>query len=91
MRLRCGDSDGALRSLRSKGWAEPVQLVSEPTTPTQPAVGPDLNPAQREALEQMLSGGDGFRPVLLEGVTGSGKTEVYLAAIEQVSVFKMDS
>ncbi len=80
--LRCGDCAGVLRSLRDKGWAEPVQLVSQPSMPPQPAAGPDLNPAQREALEQMLDDGDGFQPVLLDGVTGSGKTEVYLALAE---------
>ncbi|MBN9420547.1 primosomal protein N' [bacterium SCN 62-11] len=40
----------------------------------------DLNPAQCSALESMVGPGT----VLLEGVTGSGKTEVYLAAVERV-------
>ncbi len=42
----------------------------------------ELNAMQREALE-LISGGTGTppRPVLLHGVTGSGKTEVYLQAI----------
>lgn len=39
-----------------------------------------LNTAQQLALEAM----DGPGTVLLEGVTGSGKTEVYLAAVERV-------
>ncbi|MBX3166545.1 MAG: primosomal protein N' [Candidatus Eremiobacteraeota bacterium] len=38
-----------------------------------------LNEAQREALEKMDRPGT----LLLEGVTGSGKTEVYLAAVER--------
>lgn len=39
-----------------------------------------LNPEQTEAVQRILSGGT----TLLEGVTGSGKTEVYLHAIEHV-------
>jgi primosomal protein N' (replication factor Y) len=34
-------------------------------------------------LEQAVRGG-GFKPYLLHGVTGSGKTEIYLRAIEEV-------
>ncbi len=41
-----------------------------------------LNDEQKHALEQ-VNAGDGFRVLLLEGVTGSGKTEVYLQAIER--------
>jgi primosomal protein N' (replication factor Y) len=36
-----------------------------------------------ERLAPALSG-DGFAPFLIHGVTGSGKTEVYLSAIEQI-------
>ena len=35
------------------------------------------------ALTPFLEG-DGFAPILIHGVTGSGKTEIYLKAIEQV-------
>ena len=45
--------------------------------------GPELNDAQREALHQ-LRDGTGFRVALLDGVTGSGKTEVYLHRIRDV-------
>jgi len=37
--------------------------------------------AQKEAIAHVLAGRDRFHPVLLEGVTGSGKTEVYLQLI----------
>jgi len=36
------------------------------------------NDAQAEAIRACLEGRDRFHPVLLQGVTGSGKTEVYL-------------
>jgi primosomal protein N' (replication factor Y) len=44
---------------------------------------PTLNPAQQEAADA-IGGADGFTPLLLWGVTGSGKTEVYLQACAQV-------
>lgn len=44
---------------------------------------PTLNPAQQEAANA-IGGADGFTPLLLWGVTGSGKTEVYLQACAQV-------
>lgn len=45
--------------------------------------GPELNADQKEAVARILAA-DGFSPVLLYGVTGSGKTEVYLHVFEQV-------
>ena len=50
-----------------------------------PLVSHTLNPAQHLALQEIsvsLSDG-GFRPCLLHGVTGSGKTAVYLAAMQR--------
>ncbi len=43
--------------------------------------GPTLTEAQAEALRACRAGSDRFHPVLLHGVTGSGKTEVYLQLI----------
>ena len=45
---------------------------------------PELNPAQDTAVKTILEQRQSFSVSLLEGVTGSGKTEVYLRVIEQV-------
>ena len=51
--------------------------------PAQADQPPALNDAQQAAVET-LAALNGFKPVLLYGVTGSGKTEVYLRAAERV-------
>ncbi|MRW90336.1 primosomal protein N' [Duganella sp. FT80W] len=48
-----------------------------------PANMPQLNASQQVAADA-IGGAQGFKPTLLYGVTGSGKTEVYLQACAQV-------
>ncbi|MFL6660038.1 MAG: primosomal protein N' [Massilia sp.] len=49
----------------------------------QPVDMPQLNPAQQQAADA-IGGAQGYQAMLLYGVTGSGKTEVYLQACAQV-------
>jgi primosomal protein N' (replication factor Y) (superfamily II helicase) len=68
-----------LHKAESAGWIERVAPVPAPLPA---ALVPQPTPEQAAALTQLASPADGFRVQLLEGVTGSGKTELYLRRIE---------
>ncbi len=69
----------AARSLAKRGLAERLAVPARPAVPA-PQAGPALNDEQQAAVDALLAA-RGFQPFLLDGVTGSGKTEVYLHAI----------
>ena len=81
-----GVSDAVLRGLVNAGALEAVAVDADrPLACPDPDHAPtDLNAAQREAADSLAASiGKGFDPVLLDGVTGSGKTEVYFEAIAE--------
>ena len=73
----------ALRRLEDAGAVRMSEREARDVLETAPALGaaepPALNAAQRAALDA-LTGPDAAKPWLLFGVTGSGKTEVFLGA-----------
>lgn len=80
-----------LRELKHKGLvAEIEQVATTQTWQQQLGDRPLVNPHNRLTLNRqqtfamsLLAFQQGFCPFLLEGVTGSGKTEIYLQLIEE--------
>ncbi len=72
-----------MKRLQEKGW---VTTVAENALPVGAgeAAPHALNPAQQQAVQRITDSFDRFCCHVLEGITGSGKTEVYLQAIQQV-------
>lgn len=75
-----GDWRGSLRKLAEQGLVERANPAATKAT----AAPPDLNAEQQNAADAIAASLGGFAAHLLEGVTGSGKTEVYLAAMDAV-------
>ena len=83
---------GVVRALAEAGVLAQVAVTPQPTfaAPDWRRPGPVLSPAQAEAASALrntvggggTAGGD-FSVTLLDGVTGSGKTEVYFEAVAE--------
>ncbi len=83
--------EGVVRGLIEAGTLMAVDIPADapydPPDPLRP--GPALSADQQAAVDGIAKNGDGFAPALLEGVTGSGKTEVYFELIARL--LKKDS
>ena len=70
---------GALPPAITRKHVERFEAVELPELDVRHPV--DLTDDQARAFKQIIEG-DGFKTVLLHGVTGSGKTEIYLRVVE---------
>ena len=79
-------SDGVIRGLVKAGVLEPVEVDADAPFPVpDPDHAAVQLRAEQAAAAARLRGaiGSGFAPILLDGVTGSGKTEVYFEALAE--------
>ena len=74
-----------LRSENPVSLDRALKKIAAPVNPATiaPDTAPPLNAGQTQAVDA-IAGAQGFTPFLLHGITGSGKTEVYLHAAAQI-------
>jgi len=74
----------AIFQLKERGWVTETEVVAVKPSLSSSNVEPDLNSDQQIAIQAILDETNNFKPWLLYGITGSGKTEVYIQLLQKI-------
>lgn len=80
------------KNLVAQGWAMSEQVQAGLTAPQMPVTAvPTLNGEQDQAVKAILQDVQAFKAWLIYGITGSGKTEVYIRLMQHLLQQESDS
>ena len=74
----------AILELKNLGLVCEHEVVAIKASMPSSSVEPTLNDEQKCAIQSVLALTHSFKPWLLHGITGSGKTEVYIQILRQI-------
>lgn len=77
----------AILQLKALGWITETEVIAIKPSLRSSNIEPRLNDDQQQAISTILCE-TGFKPWLLHGITGSGKTEVYIQLLQKILMGK---
>lgn len=74
----------AMLALKDMGLVTEHEVLAVKASMPSSVIEPELNREQQQAIQHVLALTHSFKPWLLHGITGSGKTEVYIKILQQI-------